>query len=152
MRHRISAGAIIQDQRGRLLLVRSRVQDRYDFWVCPGGGVKGNETLEEAAQREVKEETGLDVAIDRLLYIEEMVNPECRFVKFWFLGHPNGGCIDITHPEAVSEHIMEAAWLSLSELKGKQVFPSVILERLDFDFSQSGFAPVRIPLREMEFW
>ena len=31
------------------------------FWMPPGGGSEGDETPEEAAQREVKEETGLDV-------------------------------------------------------------------------------------------
>ncbi len=36
--HRISADAIVL-QGERLLLVRHVVAGRYDFWVCPGGGV-----------------------------------------------------------------------------------------------------------------
>lgn len=44
MTHRISAGAIVESD-GRLLLVRHYRPGRYDFWVAPGGGVKGDESL-----------------------------------------------------------------------------------------------------------
>ena len=67
-----------------MLLVRHVVLGRHDFWVAPGGGVKDEESYEEAATREVWEETGLKVKVERLLYIEDLVNPECRFVKFWW--------------------------------------------------------------------
>jgi N-acetylneuraminate synthase len=54
--------------------VRSVRPGRYDFWVAPGGGVEGLESLEDAARREAHEETGLDVTPERLLYIEHNVN------------------------------------------------------------------------------
>jgi 8-oxo-dGTP diphosphatase len=152
MRHRISAGAIIQDEAGRLLLVHSVLKGRYDFWVCPGGGVKDMESLEDAARREVREESGLEVAIGRLLYIEELSTPECRFVKFWFLGSPVGGRLDVTHPEAIEEHITEVAWLSLDELDDKTVFPVVVKERLRADLQRADDDVVRLPLREMPLW
>lgn len=78
MSHRISAGAIVEREE-RLLLVHHKKAGHYDFWVSPGGGVKGEESLHEAAIREVREETGLNISTSRLLYIEEFFNPECRF-------------------------------------------------------------------------
>ncbi len=149
--HRISAG-VITEHEGRLLLVRHVLPGRYDFWVAPGGGVQGNESYEEAARREVWEETGLAVKVGRLLYIEDLANPECRFVKFWFAAELVGGSFDITHPEARAEHIKEAAWLSAAELQGKAVFPAVLTSRYAAD-KQAGFpAVVRLPLTQMKFW
>jgi len=150
-RHRISAGALVEHE-GRLLMVRHVVPGRYDFWVAPGGGVKGGESYEEAAAREVLEETGLTVRIGRLLYIEDLVNPECRFVKFWFAAQMVDGSISTAHPEAAAEHITEAAWLLPAEFQGKVVFPAVLSERYASDQALGFPSPVRLPLRTMAFW
>lgn len=63
MRRRLSARFLIVDQAGRVLLFRF-VDARgplsgQDFWGTPGGGVEDGETLEQAALRELQEETGL---------------------------------------------------------------------------------------------
>jgi 8-oxo-dGTP pyrophosphatase MutT (NUDIX family) len=57
-------GAIIQNQSGEVLL-----QDRADHgvWGLPGGTVEMDETVLEALEREIKEETGLTVVRSRLL-------------------------------------------------------------------------------------
>ncbi len=151
MQHRISAGAIIQRE-DRLLLVRHVVQGKYDFWVCPGGGVKGSESLEEAARREAKEETGLDVQVTKLAYFEEFFNPDGRFLKFWFLAHPLSGELNVSHPDTVAEHIVEAAWLKHDELQGKAVFPPVIVQRFREDAAAGFKEVVRLPLRAMNVW
>lgn len=54
----VTGGAIIRDDRGRILL-----QQRSDYgdWGLPGGGMEPGERIEETMIREVKEETGLDV-------------------------------------------------------------------------------------------
>lgn len=125
---------------------------RYDFWVAPGGGVKGEESYEEAATREVWEETGLDVEVGRLLYIEDLVNPECRFVKFWFLAHLRGGSFDFSHPEAKLEHVIEAAWLEPAQFAGKEVYPEFLLSRYTSDKAAGFPAIVRLPMRRMNTW
>lgn len=133
-------------------MVRHVLPGAYDFWVAPGGGVKGGETYEEAAAREVLEETGLRVSVGRLLYIEDLINPDCRFVKFWFAAQLVGGTLSTAHPEAAAEHIIEAAWLRPEELQGRVVFPSALTQRFASDKALGFPAPVRLPLRTMEFW
>ncbi len=131
-----------------MLLVRHVKPDAYDFWVAPGGGVKGAETLEAAAAREA----GVEVAIGKLLYIEEFFNPDCRTVKFWFAAQLTGGQLDWAHPEAVAEYITGAAWHPLASLNQLTVFPEMLTTRYVTD-RETGFAsPIRLPLREMTFW
>ena len=53
----------------------------------------------------------------RLAYIEEFANPDTRHVKFWFTARFVGGSLSADAPEAKAEHIVEAAWLSRSDLE-----------------------------------
>jgi ADP-ribose pyrophosphatase YjhB (NUDIX family) len=59
--------AIIQD--GKILLIKHLDRKTGNtYWWLPGGGLKPNETKEDCVIREVKEETNLDVKIERLLF------------------------------------------------------------------------------------
>ncbi len=60
----VGAFAIILDAQHRVLLCHRRDIDR---WNLPGGGVMSGETPWQAVIREVQEEVGLVVAVDRLL-------------------------------------------------------------------------------------
>jgi 8-oxo-dGTP diphosphatase len=148
--HRISAGVIVEEE-GRVLLVNHVRPGKYNFWVCPGGGVKGEESLEEAAAREAFEETGLTIQVGQLLYIEELIGPECRYVKFWFSGACVGGSFNFNHPEAQAEHVLRAGWLAPDDLKEDNVFPSVLAGRYWEDKDAEPQWPVRLPLRHMAY-
>ena len=60
---RIGVNALIFDD-GRVLLAHRR---DIDWWNLPGGGMEIGETVEEATCREVREETGLEVQVERLV-------------------------------------------------------------------------------------
>lgn len=151
MKHRISAGALVEHQ-GRLLLVRHQKPGAYDFWVAPGGGVIGAEELAATAVREVKEETGLDIVVQKLAYVEEFFNPHTRFCKFWFTARFVAGKLCTSSAEAAAEHIVEAAWFSPDQLNGLQVFPALVTERYWSDRAL-GFPTVHhAGLRSMAFW
>ena len=53
-------------QEGRLWLLRRGIEPRLGYWAYPAGFQEWDESSEEAARRETKEEIGCDVAIERL--------------------------------------------------------------------------------------
>jgi len=63
---KIAAGVVFPYD-GGILLVQRAIEPAYGKWVFPGGYVDRGETLEAAALREVREESGLDVRLTRLL-------------------------------------------------------------------------------------
>ena len=56
-------GAIVHDDRGRILLIQRGKEPAKGRWSVPGGRVHAGETFADAVMREVREETGLDVAV-----------------------------------------------------------------------------------------
>ncbi len=61
---KLGAAAVILDTEGRALLVRHSYEHR--AWELPGGDAESGESLEETALREVREETGMEVSVERL--------------------------------------------------------------------------------------
>jgi glycerol-1-phosphatase len=82
---RVSATAFIRDKAGRVLL-----QQRSDngFWNLPGGGLELGESVAQACMREVREETGLEVKVVRLIgvystpEITTMRYPDGRVIQY----------------------------------------------------------------------
>jgi 8-oxo-dGTP diphosphatase len=60
-------GAVIKDGSGRLLLIKRGHDPGRGRWSIPGGRVEADESDEAAVVREVLEETGLEVAVGRLV-------------------------------------------------------------------------------------
>ena len=54
-------GAVVHDERGRLLVIRRGRAPNRGLWSVPGGRVEAGESVSAAVEREVREETGLAV-------------------------------------------------------------------------------------------
>lgn len=72
---RVGCGAVIQRADGAVLLVQRGRPPEQGHWGLPGGKVDWMETLEHAVAREVLEETGLQLAVDRLLCVVDHFEP-----------------------------------------------------------------------------
>jgi ADP-ribose pyrophosphatase YjhB (NUDIX family) len=66
---KVAVGTIIRDDAGDLVLVRRAIEPGYGKWVFPGGFVDRGEEVQVAAIREAREETGLEIRIDRLINV-----------------------------------------------------------------------------------
>jgi 8-oxo-dGTP pyrophosphatase MutT (NUDIX family) len=66
-RKRVSADVLVRDSAGRVLLVDPEYKPDWDL---PGGMVEANEPPHEAAQRELREELGLNLPVSRPLVID----------------------------------------------------------------------------------
>jgi ADP-ribose pyrophosphatase len=73
-RKRVSADVVLRDRAGRLLLVDPRYKPDWDM---PGGMAEPNEPPRDAAQRELKEELGLDIQVGGMLCVD-WVSPQDR--------------------------------------------------------------------------
>ncbi|WGU96296.1 NUDIX hydrolase [Paenibacillus dendritiformis] len=61
--HIVAVGGIVENEQGHILLVKTE----HDGWVFPGGQVEAGENLIDALGREIKEESGIDVEVSRLI-------------------------------------------------------------------------------------
>ncbi len=75
IRERPTVRIVLLDPQGQVLLMRGRLPSRPDgpgYWFAVGGGVEAGETLEEAAVRELREETGFtEVALGPVVWLRE---------------------------------------------------------------------------------
>ena len=63
----VGAGALVHDGRKKILLVKRKFPPNARKWALPGGLVELGERVEDTVTREIREETGLDIALERLL-------------------------------------------------------------------------------------
>jgi len=134
-RFRYRACAIIIED-GEVLFAKN---DLDDYYYSVGGGVKLGEMVEEAVIREVKEETGIEYEIDRLVFFHEnffegkggtldgIIQHE---ICFYFLMKPKGiktfNCKSMT----TSGGHEEMCWLPIDKLAQYKAFPQFLSEKL----------------------
>ncbi|MPZ22289.1 MAG: NUDIX domain-containing protein [Dehalococcoidia bacterium] len=87
---KVAAGVLVTRDDSILLTLRNH-EPRMGYWSFPGGYVDRGENVEQAGAREVREETGLEVEIDRLLGVFSGSNEDVIFIAYQ--GHVVGGSL-----------------------------------------------------------
>lgn len=141
MRYGISAAALIV-QHNRLLLVNHRKSGQYDFWLPPGGKLQGPESIFACARREVLEETGLSVELDRIVYIVEYAEPHYHFCKFFIHCKSCTGSLTLANKEPEETFLVDARFFAKADLQGIKVQPAILQDRF-WDDLAAGFPETR---------
>lgn len=109
--HLVSVAAMVYNDEGKLLLVNSP----WRGWEYPGGLIEPGETFEAALRREIREEAGVEVEIERFVGICK--NVERDIVNIDFVCRYTGG--ELT----TSEESTEVAWFTPEEAMEVITFP-----------------------------
>lgn len=104
-----------------LLLVRRGHGPAAGTWSVPGGRVEAGETLHEAVVREVAEETGLHVVVERFLGWSEIID-DGHFVILDFVVT----LLDADAVPAPGDDAAEVEWVEVSELTERQLAPGLL--------------------------
>jgi ADP-ribose pyrophosphatase YjhB (NUDIX family) len=150
MRYGISAAALVLDD-DRLLLVNHREPGAYDFWLPPGGRLEGSESILDCARREAFEETGLTVEPERILYVQEFVEPGYHFCKFFILCKGFSGELTLANRDADESWLVGAAFFSQQEMQGMEVLPPVLKGRFWADLAAGNRQTLYLGLEAIEF-
>ncbi|EEL05070.1 MutT/NUDIX [Bacillus cereus BDRD-ST196] len=105
-------GILIEDE--KVLLVKQKVANRN--WSLPGGRVENGETLEEAMIREMREETGLEVKIKKLLYVCDKPDANPSLLHITFLLERIEGEITLPSNEFDLNPIHDVQMVAIEEL------------------------------------
>lgn len=122
----LGAAAIVENDEKKWLVVKKTYGGLEGLWSFPAGFVEANETIDEGAVREVKEETGIDAAICELVafrtgVLEYSVSDHMAI----FLARPKDERQQICLCE---KEIADVAWLSRKELQERSDVSEMVKE------------------------
>ena len=118
-----AAGVVVfreHDDKPEVALIH---RPKYDDWSFPKGKVDPGETVPVAAVREVREETGLRVALGRPLASQRYpVEAGQKVVHYW-VGHVAAGADDDVDGYEINDEIDDVEWLPLEKAHQRLTYP-----------------------------
>jgi 8-oxo-dGTP diphosphatase len=111
---RVGVGVLVVDDDERVLLTLRRLPPEAGCWSILGGKLEFMETLEDCAKREAREETGAEIALDKLLCVTDHLLPEegQHWISPAYLGRLVSGEARNCEPEKTSE----IRWVRIDQL------------------------------------
>lgn len=127
-------GVLIEDN--KILLVQQKLSDKRN-WSLPGGRLERGETLSQGLIREMKEETGLDVEIIRMLYLCDVAASSNTILHISFLLKRVGGDIELPSNEFDENPIHDVRFVPVSKLS-QYGFSEKFIQIIEEGFPNAG--------------
>lgn len=127
-------GILIEDN--KILLVQQNLSDKRN-WSLPGGRLERGETISQGIIREMKEETGLDVEIIRMLYLCDVEASSNTILHITFLLKRVSGEIELPSNVFDENPIHDVRFVPVSELM-QYGFSEKFVKMIDNNFPDSG--------------
>lgn len=128
MKQVVVTGIVVKNDQGQILMLKKQpgVGPYAGTYLTPGGGVNPGETLDEAVQRELFEETGVRVKNLQRFSFEDAVTAnwkgdEIHFIMLAYTGDYISG--DLKPTEGNDDLLAEVRWVSPEELKTLPLSP-----------------------------
>ena len=114
---RVAVGALVVHQNKVLLILRGKAPAK-GMWAVPGGSVNIGETLQAAAEREVLEETGLQIKAGEVIYsFEKIQHDKAGQVKYHYvILDLEAKPLDPVQTLTPADDAVEAGWFTLADL------------------------------------
>lgn len=115
-RPQVGVAVIIEQEDGRVLLLKRKGAHGAGTWAPPGGHLEIGESLEECATRETLEETGIVISTVQFVAITNDVfeTEQKHYVTIWVEGTYESGQATVAYPDKVQE-VAWAAWSALPQ-------------------------------------
>jgi 8-oxo-dGTP diphosphatase len=118
-----AAGVVVFREHHDLPEVALVHRPKYDDWSFPKGKVDPGETVPVAAIREVREETGLRVALGRPLRAQRYpVEAGQKVVHYW-VGRPAAGADDDVDSYQINDEIDDVEWMTVEKARERLTYP-----------------------------
>lgn len=120
---RIAVGAVVFKEGGVLLVQRANPPSQ-GRWAIPGGSVHLGETLQQAAEREIMEETGVVIRAGDPIFVFDVIEPDDRGgVRFHYVIVDLSAQYVSGEPRAADD-AADARWITAAELAALNVNPT----------------------------
>ena len=119
---RVAVGAVVIHQSKVLLILRNQAPAK-DMWAIPGGSVELGETMKSAAEREVMEETGLQVRAGDVVYTFDAIHTDAqgRVQYHYVIVDLLAEALDPDQPLRPADDVRDAAWFTLADLANPEL-------------------------------
>lgn len=107
----IASSCVIDNN--KILMVQENKSDIQGLWDLPGGKVKINEDIKQAAIRETLEETGYNIDLDNILLIQNYITNKGVLLIIYFYATLS----DSRQVEYRKNEISNVKWFTLEEIK-----------------------------------